>query len=889
MIFTERNITIRNDSATINAPVILYRGDKNVEVRFILIESPYKYSNRDSINIFESTDASYAQLVIKTPNDREPIFGDITAVGNNNVTFVIRHDMIDEIEEVGKYDFQIRLFDADQTSMATTPEVTGGFIIKEPIAKEDSNNNITNSATVGSAVVTNDLEIPTFVSGSYNKTAWHDGDVISKQKLNKMEDGIYETYELSKDNSSQIKEKVNRGEGGVITNAMLSQEVKESMTGGSVAVVGKDSILEENIVDRQVTRNKVADGVMDIYPFQPRAKFRHNKQTTLDSDYESAIRGLVKDIRLYNADRTKQYYIQAINRNVNGSYYIAICDSDNIKVCEFNTNNYTESGLDIIKLYSTNSSGIYGMAVVDWSKFKQNKGIFGMDYEETGLQIGVIVDNDGANLKDYSISRVKLTDDSLMTYPFQPRANFKHNGTQYRESIRKSIKDIYLYGAKPNKKYAISSLWRSVGDGKIYLIEIVEVLEDNSTVVVARNEKWAHQEPTGIDEFKLAEHNNSGINAVVYIDWSKIPLGQGYFGMKYNETGIDIRCCKEIIPTISSIPEPPKTEIPNIILPQKIYATIGHELNIYYESVVDCDNVFNYKVDVDYNGEGAKQLEECFRVNPTTAGNYRFTLKLYRYGDLVASKACTISVVKDKTLGDIRGLYIGDSITEQNWYLSELQKMIPTFKSVGKRGDWSGLNHEGRSGWATIHYLNNTSYLDKTNTFYNSSSNSFDFNYYMSNSSIETPSFVTLALGTNDAGKINADTLVANFNTMINSIRSYDSNMKIGITIAPPPASNQDGWGKHNSVGITNWTHKKRIFEFAKKIIETFDNREDEGIYILPIYVNIDPVLDFPYEEVEVSFRNKTVIKRGTDNVHPSKEGMYKISDIHYNWIKAIF
>ena len=254
MIFTERNITIRNDSATINAPVILYRGDKNVEVRFILIESPYKYSNRDSINIFESTDASYAQLVIKTPNDREPIFGDITAVGNNNVTFVIRHDMIDEIEEVGKYDFQIRLFDADQTSMATTPEVTGGFIIKEPIAKEDSNNNITNSAIVGSAVVTNDVEIPTFVGGSYNKTAWHDGDVISKQKLNKIENGMYETYELSKNNSSQIKEKADKNE--VFTMANMGQDVKEAMTGGSVAVVGRNSILPENIVDGIISPSK---------------------------------------------------------------------------------------------------------------------------------------------------------------------------------------------------------------------------------------------------------------------------------------------------------------------------------------------------------------------------------------------------------------------------------------------------------------------------------------------------------------------------------------------------------------------------------------------------------------------------------------------------------
>ena len=212
MIFTERTITIRNDTSSMNAPVVLYRGDKNVEVRFTLVESPYKYSNRDSINIIESTNASYAQLVIKTPNDRDPIFGDITAVGQSNVVFIIGYDMIDEIEEVGTYSFQIRLFDADQTSMVTIPEVVDGFTIREPIAKEDTNNNITNSAIVGSAVVTNDLEIPTFVGGSYNKSAWYDGVVISRQKLDKIEDGIYETYELSKVNNSQIKEKASKQE-----------------------------------------------------------------------------------------------------------------------------------------------------------------------------------------------------------------------------------------------------------------------------------------------------------------------------------------------------------------------------------------------------------------------------------------------------------------------------------------------------------------------------------------------------------------------------------------------------------------------------------------------------------------------------------------------------
>lgn len=50
--------------------------------------------------------------------------------------------------------------------------------------------------------------------------------------------------------------KINKNRGAV-TMSDLSQEVKEALTGGSVAVVGKDTVLTENIVDRQVTIPKV--------------------------------------------------------------------------------------------------------------------------------------------------------------------------------------------------------------------------------------------------------------------------------------------------------------------------------------------------------------------------------------------------------------------------------------------------------------------------------------------------------------------------------------------------------------------------------------------------------------------------------------------------------
>ena len=54
--------------------------------------------------------------------------------------------------------------------------------------------------------------------------------------------------------TAQLAQKITQGVGGV-TDADLSQEVKEQMTGGSVAVVGKQMLLTENFVPKQITPN----------------------------------------------------------------------------------------------------------------------------------------------------------------------------------------------------------------------------------------------------------------------------------------------------------------------------------------------------------------------------------------------------------------------------------------------------------------------------------------------------------------------------------------------------------------------------------------------------------------------------------------------------------
>ena len=194
MIFTDRTITVQKGISSINDTIILYRGDKGVEIRFTLNEgSPFRFGSGASPNIIEKTEAAYGQLVIKTPNDSPSIFSEIVPTNKGKIIFTITAEMIDEITEVGNYTFQIRLFDENRNSRATLPEVVNGIEIREPIATEDiSTTNEVGVATVGYALTTGTTETSDVFDedGNYNKTTWFRGDVITPGKLNKIEAGI---------------------------------------------------------------------------------------------------------------------------------------------------------------------------------------------------------------------------------------------------------------------------------------------------------------------------------------------------------------------------------------------------------------------------------------------------------------------------------------------------------------------------------------------------------------------------------------------------------------------------------------------------------------------------------------------------------------------------
>ena len=185
MIYIERTINIYDNSAEIEEPVVLYKGDRNIEVQFIINNNPFKYKT--------GIDLTYGQLVIKRPTT-DPIFSDVAKLSSGKVLFTITGEMIDELVELGNYDFQVRLLNADKTSRATLPPVTAGILIKEPVCEEEG---VNYSLTGYSRAATGEVLDVFDENGDYIKTTWVHGDLITDSKLNKIENALYEINDNS--------------------------------------------------------------------------------------------------------------------------------------------------------------------------------------------------------------------------------------------------------------------------------------------------------------------------------------------------------------------------------------------------------------------------------------------------------------------------------------------------------------------------------------------------------------------------------------------------------------------------------------------------------------------------------------------------------------------
>ena len=247
MIHTKRNVMVGNKESTIDNPITLYRGDRDVEVEFSLVGNKFTFT--DGGNVIKSTHATHGQLIINTPN-KGNMFSEITECHEGKVVFIITKEMIDELTEVGLYDFQIRLFDNSQNSRVTIPPVLRGIEIRNPIASEDESYLVDFGRVNLAKLRDGETEsLDTFLlSGEYNKTDWNTNDVISSVKLNKIEDALYIINETMEDSDLALFNRIER----------VNQDTNKRISKISDNLESETQRLDKEIldVDKEVTTLK---------------------------------------------------------------------------------------------------------------------------------------------------------------------------------------------------------------------------------------------------------------------------------------------------------------------------------------------------------------------------------------------------------------------------------------------------------------------------------------------------------------------------------------------------------------------------------------------------------------------------------------------------------
>lgn len=187
MIYKKCIMTINKNSATLDEDIYLFRLDKNIELHFTIVNNKYKFDKSDLNNIIAQTQAAYFQIRLYRSDEIKYTFA-IQPTQDGVAVLTITDDLINDPIELGEYDFQISLLDADKTSMISMPIVKQQLHVCEPLV---DNQAIMGKAVLGlSSLASGEIKNAFDSEGNYIREVHNDGDILSAQLVNKFEEAL---------------------------------------------------------------------------------------------------------------------------------------------------------------------------------------------------------------------------------------------------------------------------------------------------------------------------------------------------------------------------------------------------------------------------------------------------------------------------------------------------------------------------------------------------------------------------------------------------------------------------------------------------------------------------------------------------------------------------
>ena len=213
MIIFNRQLTVKKDTAKLNQPLYLYRGDGNILILLDIIASmqTMKFGTITTENVI-TEGIKNGMACVYLPNESLAFVAKGVII-DDKIQLLLTKDMMDEMVEVGEHKIQIHLFDEDDNRLTLPPF---GVIVNDPLCRNmhgDADDAVVDVSNVGFSVVADE---PSFLSEMYETYKWTTGELITASKLNNMIKGIDEA--LSNSGGSG-------GSGGVDTSNFVTKEI----------------------------------------------------------------------------------------------------------------------------------------------------------------------------------------------------------------------------------------------------------------------------------------------------------------------------------------------------------------------------------------------------------------------------------------------------------------------------------------------------------------------------------------------------------------------------------------------------------------------------------------------------------------------------------------
>ncbi len=373
-------------------------------------------------------------------------------------------------------------------------------------------------------------------------------------------------------------------------------------------------------------------------------------------------------------------------------------------------------------------------------------------------------------------------------------------------------------------------------------------------------------------------------------------------------------------PIPSAISPPPSVNAPEatsdaddpplkLYLPKVLYAYPGLELRIPFENIVTptlAERLF-FKV----NCAGGSTGRRCWtaRFTPEQVGAHPFELIVSNFEGkelLRGTSEVRVAPIDAGAGKSLRVLIVGDSVTHATLYPNRVDQLFATPNNP--RVTWIGTNHymyarpgvvhEGYNGWTWLHFLR---YNDPGKGMFGAPDKSpilfldadqhakLDIPRYLRETSPDgPPDLVMFELGINDVFQqfrkpnpndifiLDEDSILRNAQQLVQAFREAVPHAALAIWLTQPVNASQDSFAyayraMDDFRKLKRSTIALRQHQFAARLAECFGEREQEGIFLVPMSATVDPVEDYPPDNA----------------VHPSVEGYSRIGDSIYAWVKC--